>query len=115
MAKDILGSDSEIDEDLSCGKKDNLVSSLSRRVANGVSKQYNHDTKGSYFIDLKLYLCSDIENVTPMNRWRQAIVTVKTRADENDPDHRYLVKFLKEVKKRFKECPVSYYASNSNQ
>lgn len=109
-AKDIMGSDSEIDDSPS-GKRDELNSYLSRRVANGISKQYNNDINGSCFIDLKLYTCEEIVNISPMNRWRHAIVTLKMKSEENDPAYRYLVKFLKEAKNKFKDCPVTYVSS----
>lgn len=113
-AKDIIGTDSDFDEDQTAGKKDELISYLCRRGSNGVSKQIHPDKQGLRFVDFRLYMCNEIENITPMNRWRQAIVTLKTKVDDNTPAYKYLVKFLKEVKKDFKDCPVTY-TSTPNQ
>lgn len=112
-AKDIMGTDSDIEEN-SSGKKDELISYLCRRGSNGVSKQVNNNLSGSRFVDFRLYLCSEIENVTPMNRWRHSIVTLKTKIDEDQAAYKHLVKFLKEIKKDFKDCPVTY-TSTPNQ
>lgn len=111
-AKDLIGVDSDIDEDQH-GKKDELISYFSRRVANGISKQHNPELEGSHFIDLKLYMCQEIENVSPMNRWRHAVVTLKMKADDNNDGWKYLVKFLQDAKTKFKNCPVSYMSSQN--
>lgn len=110
-AKDIMGTDSDADEDKKIGKKDELISYLCRRGPSGISKQFNSDIRGSRFADLKLYMCNEIQNISPMNRWRHAIVTLKTKIDDDNPAYRYLVKFLKEVKKNFKDCPITYVSS----
>ncbi|XP_048484366.1 suppressor protein SRP40 [Plutella xylostella] len=111
-AKDIMGVDSDIDEDLlNNGKKSDLISYFSRRVANGISKQTHPDLQGTHFIDLKLYMCSEIENVSPMNRWRHSIVTVKAKSNDDSDAWKYLIKFLQEIKKDFKDSPVTYVSS----
>lgn len=113
-AKDIMGTDSDADENQKAGKKDELVSYLCRRGSNGISKQFNPDIGGLRFVDLKLYMCNEIESISPMNRWRHAVVTLKTKIDDDNPAYRYLVKFLKKVKKNFKDCPITY-VSTPNQ
>lgn len=109
-----MGSDSDIADEQSAGNKTELISYLSRRGSTGISKQFNPNIKGSQFVDLKLYMCSEIENVSPMNRWRNAVVTLKTKIDDDNPAYNYLVKFLKEIKKNFKDCSVTY-VSTPNQ
>lgn len=113
-AKDIMGTDSDADEEPHAGKKDGIISYLCRRGANGISKQFKPDISGLRFVDLKLYMCSEIENISAMNRWRHAVVTLKTKIDDDNPAYRYLVKFLREVKKSFKDCPITY-VSTPNQ
>lgn len=110
-----MGGESDEDEAPNAlGKNNELCSYLYRRVPRGVSKQFNNNISGSHYVDLKLYMCDEIATVSPMNRWRHAVVTLKLKTDENTAAYRYLVKFLKEIKKNFKNAPVTY-VSTPNQ
>lgn len=106
----LFGSDSEDDHpapaDNEIGKKVSPLNSyVMRRVTNGYSRQANALKSGTHFIELKIYKCDEIENVSPMNRWRQAIVTIKNRTDVDTESWRHLSAYLTAIRKEFKDCP----------
>lgn len=113
--KDLFGSDSE-DEvetaDSSLGKKPpQLVSYMTRRVANGHARQSDETKQGTHYIELKIYNCEEIERVPPMNRWRQAVVTIKNRCDTNTVAWHNIADYIAAVKKEFKSCPPTFINS----
>lgn len=93
-ARDLLGSDSDEPQDSSYGNEE-LSSYIYRRVANGYTKQYKNNQRGSHYIDLKIYKCNELENVKPKQRWRKSILTLKTKTDDNTRGWQHLVDFLK--------------------
>lgn len=110
--KDLFGCDTDDDEDagISGGNKEppKLPCYITRRVANGYAKQFYPEKKGGLYVELKVYECSEIEKLSPMNRWRQAIIAVKTRADNNSKSWGFLAKYVKEVREEFKPCATSF-------
>lgn len=102
------------DEDVNGGagaslpRKENLVSSIVQRVANGTSRQVYNDKTGSHYIEIKIYNCKEIENVPPMNRWRQSIIAIKNRTDMNTEAWKHLAMYISTTRAEFKEIPASY-------
>ncbi|XP_028174002.1 uncharacterized protein LOC114362701 isoform X2 [Ostrinia furnacalis] len=111
-AAELFGSDSE-DDDVtppapSPGK---LLSYISRRLANGISRQAHPSKPGSHYIELKVYKCNDIEKVSPVNRWRQAIITVKNRTDDNSEAWTHLSNYIIATRKEFRSCPPTFVSN----
>lgn len=114
-AHDLFGSDSEEEEVIvpaSSGKKPApLLSYMTRRLANGYSRQVFDDKPGTHFIDLRIYKCDEIEKVQPMNRWRHSIVCVKNRTDENSDAWQHLANFIIATRKEFRGCPPTFISN----
>lgn len=112
--RDIFGTDSE-DEDQDqpvAGKPIQLLQSyMTRRLANGHSRQTCDTKKGSHYIELKVYNCDEIEKVSPMNRWRHAIVCVKNKTDENTEAWQHLTNFIIATRKEFRNCPINFISN----
>lgn len=114
-AKELFGSDSEDEEDdssksvpASSGK---LLSYMSRRLANGVSRQ-GHPTKtGTHYVELKVYRTDEIQKIAPVNRWRQAIVTIKNQTDDTGEAWQHLANFIIATRKEFKTCPPTFVSN----
>lgn len=112
-ANDLFGNDSgDQAEDGKLGKKLSPISSyITRRVANGYSRQNNDKKEGTHFIDLRVYKCDEIERVQPMNRWRHAIITIRNRTDDNADAWRMLTEFIKATRKEFRDCVPDFIGS----
>lgn len=82
-AQDLFGSDSDDDNgEVTTGKKiQPIYSYITRKIANGFSRQIDEKKTGNYYIDLKIYRCEDIERVTPVNRWRHSVMTIKNKCE----------------------------------
>lgn len=112
-ARDLFGSDSD-DECCEAGNKSlhsPIYSYFTRRLANGFSRQVDMDKTGEYYIEVKIYKHSEIKNVTPVNRWRQSILTIKNSVNEDAVSWGYLKKFIKSTKKEFKTKPPTFIGS----
>lgn len=110
-AKQLFGSDSEGDDDFVTqedGKKAPLLSYINRRVANGYCRQLYPNKSGKQYIELKIYNTSEIEKVSPMNRWRQAIVTIKSQTNTDTEAWRNLSKFIKDTREEYKSYPPTF-------
>lgn len=118
-ARELFGTDSEDEaQEAACAsssssskKVSTLVSSITRRLANGISRQGHPSKEGSHYIDLKVYKVSDIENVSAMNRWRQAVISLKTKTDDNTEAWGYLAKFITASRKEFKDIPPTFISN----
>lgn len=114
-AYDLFGTDSEDDEkeDVAVPGKApiQLTSYLTRRLANGHSRQTYEHKPGTHYIDLKVYRCDEIKNVQPINRWRQAIVTVKNQTSENTDAWQHLTNFIMATRKEFVKCPPTFVSN----
>ncbi|KAL4702149.1 hypothetical protein ACJJTC_018113 [Scirpophaga incertulas] len=114
-AHDLFGSDSEEEEaqlpvPTPTGNKP-IHSYITRRLANGHSRQVYENKQGSHYIDLRVYTCDDIERVQPMNRWRHSIICVKNRTDNNTEAWQHLVNFISATRKEYRNC-ASTFISN---
>lgn len=111
-ASDLFGSDSE-DENLEAtGKKiQPIYSYITRRLANGFSRQIDEKKSGSYYTELKIYKCDDIERVAPVNRWRHSIMTIKNKCDTESESWKHLNEYVKSVRKEFNDCPRTFISS----
>lgn len=113
-ARDLFGTDSE-EEDVvpsNSGKRPTpLVSYITRRLANGHSRQVFDEKPGTHFIDLRIYKCDEIEKVQPMNRWRHSIVCVKNRTDETSEAWQHLANFMIATRKEYRCCPPTFISN----
>lgn len=108
--KDLFGGDTDDDEASISGGKEppKLPCYITRRIANGYAKQFNPEKKGSLYVELKVYESSEIEQLSPMNRWRQAIIALKTRTENNAKSWGFLANYVREVREEFKPCVTSF-------
>lgn len=108
---DLFGSDSE-EEDapipLEPKKGTPIYSYITRRLANGNSRQINESKTGSHYVELKVYSCNEIQNVQPMNRWRHSVVTIKNRTDTDTEAWSRLTDFIAATRREFKNCPPTF-------
>lgn len=113
-AAELFGSDTE-DDDASASvpapQPGKLLSYISRRLANGIARQAHPTKSGSHFIELKVYKCNDIEKVSPVNRWRQAIITIKNRTDDDSEAWAHLANFIIATRKEFRTCPPTFVSN----
>lgn len=112
-ANDLLGSDSDENEDWKKHGNSDLSTYLYRRVAKGYTKQFKNDQQGSQYIDLKIYNCKELDNVKPKQRWRKSIYTLKMKSKDDSPAWYCLVNFLKEIKLEFKDVPTAFVSSSN--
>lgn len=110
---ELFGTDSDEPEEepagIASGKKiPPLNSYFTRRIANGISRQSDDRKTGKYYVELKIYNVEEIERVSPINRWRHAILTVKNRTDDRTPAWDRLKEFVGETRKEFKHCPLDF-------
>lgn len=110
---DLFGTDSEDDEKEvpAVTGKTPLASYITRRLANGHSRQIYEKKPGTHYIDLKIYRCDEIEKVPPMNRWRQAIVTVKNQTFDNTDAWQHLSNFIMATRKEYVKCPPTFVSN----
>lgn len=88
-----------------------LLSYITRRLSNGHARQ-SHSTKtGSHYVELKVYKCDEIKKVLPVNRWRQAIVTIKNQTDDNTEAWQHLSNFIIATRKEYRTCPPSFMSN----
>lgn len=112
-AYDLFGTDSEDDEKEppAVTGKSPLASYITRRLANGHSRQTFEKKPGTHYIDLKIYRCDEIENVQPINRWRQAIVTLKNQTFDNTDAWQHLSNFIIATRKEYVKCPPTFVSN----
>lgn len=111
-AKELFGSDSEEDNVEEIGKKEStLVSYITKRNKNGYSRRVNALKSGTHFVEIKIYKSDEIEKVSPMNRWRHAIIAIKNKSETNTEAWQHLSTYLAAVRKEFKDCPAMTYNS----
>ena len=111
---DLFGSDSDddtIEHSAPVNGKNKLPSYITTRLANGQSRKIFENKPGTHYIDLKIYRCDEIESVQAMNRWRQAIVTVKSRTDDNTDSWQHLANFIMSTKKEYRNCPSTFISN----
>lgn len=112
--QDLFGSDSE--EDVIVAPEETrkgtpIYSYITRRLANGISRQCNDKKTGSHYVELKVYSCNEIQNVQPINRWRHSVVTIKNRTDTDTEAWARLTDYIIATRKEFKDCPQSFNSS----
>lgn len=116
-AYDLFGTDSEDEEVKDVPAADTgrklvpLSSYITRRLANGHSRQSFDCKPGTHYIDLKVYRCDEINKIQPINRWRQAIVTVKNQTSDNTDAWQHLANFIMATRKEFRKCPQTFVSN----
>lgn len=113
-ARDLFGSDSDEDDavlDRAERKTPPIYCYVTRRLANGFARQMDENKKGSYYIELKVYKCDEIERVQPVNRWRHSVITIKNKTDENSESWHHLNAFISSARKEFKKCTPTFISS----
>lgn len=111
--RDLFGTDSDDDElDHSVGKKAApIYSYVTRRLANGFSRQIDEEKTGAFYIELKVYNSDEIERVPPVNRWRHSVITIKNKTNSDTESWRHLNAFIKETRKEFKNRTPTFISS----
>lgn len=85
-----------------------LYSYFTRRMAKGYSRQISETKEGKYYVEMKIYNTDEIKKIMPINRWRSAITTIKTKLDENKESWHHIKEFIKSTQKDFKNCPLTH-------
>lgn len=127
-AKDLFGSDSEDGDDgdddnkecpdrRSDSKKGNktippLYSYITRRIANGYARQLSETKEGSHYVELKIYNTVEAEKVSPINRWRHSIITVKMKTNEDTEVWQHIKGVVGAARRSFRNCPTSFIPSS---
>lgn len=114
-AVDLFGEDSDNEQKPSTSTKTGnippLISNIMTRETKGFSKQVNEKAEGKYYVELKIYNVEEIKKISPINRWRYAITSIKTRIDENKESWRSLKEFVNQSRKDFNNCPITLIGS----
>lgn len=108
---ELFGSESDEEEEgCSTGstKGTPIYSYVTRKLANGISRQTDDNKTGTHYVELKVYSCNEIKNVAPINRWRHSIITIKNRTNVNSEAWAHLTDYIKTTRKEFKNCPPSF-------
>lgn len=85
--------------------KNILYSYLTQRTGNGYARQTYNTKIGSHYVELKIYDCAEIDNVSPMNRWRHAIFALKCKSNTDTKAWSSLTQYITDVKKEFEKKP----------
>ncbi|PZC86441.1 hypothetical protein B5X24_HaOG209160 [Helicoverpa armigera] len=114
-ARDLFGSDSD-DDELDRGTADGkkiapIYSYITRRLANGFSRQIDEAKTGGYYVELKIYNTDEIERVPPVNRWRHSVITIKNKTNTDTESWKLLNAFIKETRKEFKNRTPTFISS----
>lgn len=101
---DLFGSDSNEDDnsgpsDPKKGKP--LYSYITRRLANGNSRQIDENKTGSHYIELRVYSCDEIQSVQPINRWRYSFIIIKNKTNTNSEAWSRLTDFISITRKEY--------------
>lgn len=115
-AQDLFGYDSEEEPKANHGTSmaiTPLHSVFVQTLARGVSKQVMTDKKGTHFFELKVYKCSDIEKVPAVNRWRHAVVSIKSKTDNNTDLWQQITNVVNTSRKEFRGVPNNFFSQLS--
>lgn len=85
-----------------------LSSVLTRRVPGGRVRRIASLT-GDMFLELKLYNVDDIKNVSALDRWEKALISLKFQVDSDSPILDNVNKVLKRCKEEF-SAEGTFYA-----
>nr|XP_049694812.1 uncharacterized protein LOC126054231 [Helicoverpa armigera]XP_049703896.1 uncharacterized protein LOC126056152 isoform X2 [Helicoverpa armigera] len=88
-----------------------IHSYFTKRLRKGYSRQISETKEGKYYVELKIYDVEEIKKIMPINRWRHAITTIKTKLDEDKESWHHIKDFILATQKDFKNCPLSYLGS----
>ncbi|XP_026744756.1 uncharacterized protein LOC113506097 [Trichoplusia ni] len=90
-----------------------IHSYFTKRQAKGYSRQISETKEGKYYeyVEVKIYDVEEIKKIMPMNRWRYAITSIKTKLDEDKESWHHIKEFILATQKDFKNCPLSYLGS----
>lgn len=99
--------DSDSEEEGTARPPQQLRSSYSKRVADGVVRR-TAQLEGGLFLDLKLYQVDDIKNVHPLKRHEKAVLALKFRGEPDSPELAALQQLLQRCKAKFVEDGYFY-------
>lgn len=114
-AQDLFGEDSE-EEMKQSGTPMSITplhSVFVQTLARGMSKQVMPDKKGAHYFELKVYKCSDIEKVPAINRWRHAVVALKSKTDTNTDLWQHITNVVSASRKEFRGVPNNFFSQLS--
>lgn len=114
-ATELFGEDSDNEESITpahrphkTGNIPPLYSYFTRRMAKGYSRQISETKEGKYYVEVKIYNTEEIKKIMPINRWRSAITTIKTKLDDNKESWVHLKEFVKATQNDFKNCAITH-------
>lgn len=91
-----------------------LPAYITQRQSSGYTKKAFENKPGTHYVELKIYECAEIENVSPMNRWRHSIFNLKNRTDTDAEAWKVLLQYMMAVDKEFADCRQYPISNNYN-
>lgn len=88
-----------------------LYSYFTKRDVKGFTRQISETKQGKYYVELKIYNTEEIKKIMPINRWRYAITTIKTKIDTDKESWQHIKDFVTFTRRDFKNCPSSVVGS----
>lgn len=115
--EDLFGEDSECEESTPSlpptPSPPLLQSVFVNRVATGLSKQILPNNTGTHYVEIKVYKCSDIENVMPINRWRHSVSSLKMQTNTESILWQHLANVVSAARKEFRGMPNTFTSNFS--
>ncbi|KAL0811345.1 hypothetical protein ABMA28_009755, partial [Loxostege sticticalis] len=87
-----------------------LWSSLSRRVAGGISRQGTLQADGDVYIDLRVFDVAEISGVNPRERFDKWNGCLRVRLNHDEPLWAGIKKIFKDSRKLFNNIEPTFYA-----
>lgn len=91
-----------------------LRSFFTRRGASGVTTQRDPAKTGEYFIELRVYNSREAERLPADERWKNALITLKTATDTNTPVWKAVAKLAQVGKEDFSNVQPIMYPNNKS-
>lgn len=112
--QDELGKNSGTGEQLRPLQAALLKSFFSQRGSGAHTTQRDPARSGEYYIELRVYNTQEVEHEPNDERWKRALITLKTCTDTDTVIWRSLSNFVKAAKEDFKKIQPIMYPINLN-
>lgn len=89
-----------------------LRSFFSQRGTNGYTTQRDPVRGGEYYVELRVYSTKEAEAVPNDERWKKALITLKTCTDSDTAFWKSLSALVKAAKEEFKNIQPIMYPMN---
>lgn len=90
-----------------------LRSFFSQRGSNAYTTQRDPTRAGEYYVELRVYNTKEVEGEPSDERWKRALITLKTCVDSDTAIWRSLSELVKAAREDFKKIQPIMYPINS--